>query len=1402
MRIGADVGSVSVNLVVLDAEGRVVEDHYLRHRGQPIRTLAEGLDDLLKRFPLEKVEGLALTGSGAPLAAEILGAGFVNEIVAQTAAVARLHPAVHTIIEIGGQDSKLIILGQDEKTGRAVIRDFAMNTICAAGTGSFLDQQASRMGLSIEEFGDLALDSEKPPRVAGRCSVFAKSDMIHLQQEGAPVHDIVAGLCFAMARNFKASIAKGKDFQREYCFMGGVAANKGMVRAFTEVLGLSAGELVIPQYYASMGAIGAVLTAAERRELKPFRGTQPLYDYLNAAHAEEEGLEPLVLRDEHKLPKADALLPEGGAKIDCFLGIDIGSLSTNVVAMDADNRIISKRYLMTAGRPLEAVQRGLAEVGEEIADKVIVRGVGTTGSGRYLIADFVGADVVKNEITAQAAAAAYINDQVDTVFEIGGQDSKYIALDGGAIVDFEMNKVCAAGTGSFIEEQSERLGVDIKGEFAKLALTSPEPCRLGERCTVFMETDILSHQQKGAPREDLCAGLSYSIVLNYLNRVVQEKRVGENIFFQGGVAFNKGVVAAFEQITGKAVTVPDHHEVTGAWGMAMIAREEWDGQCASAFKGWDLSKKRYLQSSFECPDCSNHCEIKVITVEGEEPLYYGSRCEKFDVERKKAHKRGEGLANLFAEREKYLSKDYSKTKPAPGAKRIGLPRALFVHEMLPFFRTFLAELGFEVVLSDRTNKRIIHDGVEAVASDTCFPMKVAHGHVMDLIAKGVDAVFMPSAISLERQNALTDKSFTCPYVQTSPYVIASALDLAEKGVPTIVPKLFFERGASGIVSALYDELKAWGVSKAQVKKAYEAAAKAQNEFYAAIKTRGIEVLESLGKSDNAVVIIGRPYNTCDGGINLEMPKKFRDLGVLAIPMDFLPVEEVELSHEWDNMYWKYGQKILSAVEIVRKDPRLHGVYITNFGCGPDSFLLKFFRTKMGGKPFLQLEIDEHSADAGAVTRAEAFLDSIKNFRDRHAANIEIKRISLSEDGGGRQRTVYIPNMCDQAYAVRAAFEACGVPAVVMDEPDDETLFWGRKFTSGKECYPCIVTTGDMVKYAKKPGFDRHGTLFFMPAGSGPCRFGQYNMLHRIVLSELGLDDVPIFSPNQGKSLYNDLGIVGNEFTRKAWWGIVAIDMLEKLLLQTRPYELEKGATQKLYRSYVKKVEESIVRDGSLDAIMALGREVAKQWPAALKVGKDPRPTVGVVGEIYVRSSGFSNNYFAKAVEEFGGECLFPPISEWFWYTNWTRKRDCKIRGDIQRLTLTLLTEKIQRSDYDKITNAFAPILRNWPEPAIDETIEEGGRYIHNTFEGEAILSLGKAAEFAKHGACGVANLMPFTCMPGVIVSALLKRVQADYENIPVINMAYDGLEQATTRTRIEAFMHQARQRLEHALAMK
>ncbi|HSR12314.1 MAG TPA: acyl-CoA dehydratase activase-related protein, partial [Thermodesulfobacteriota bacterium] len=593
-----------------------------------------------------------------------------------------------------------------------------------------------------------------------------------------------------------------------------------------------------------------------------------------------------------------------GKKIPAYLGIDVGSISTNVVVTDENINVLSKRYLMTAGRPIEAIRQGLKEVGDEVGHLVEIKGVCTTGSGRYLTGDYVGADVIRNEITAQATAAAFIDPEVDTIFEIGGQDSKYIALENGAIVDFEMNKACAAGTGSFLEEQAEKLGISIKGEFGNLALGSKSPVSLGERCTVFMESDLVHFQQKGAKKDELVAGLSYSIVLNYLNKVVGDKRVGKKIFFQGGTAFNKGVVAAFEKVTGKKIIVPPHNEVTGAIGCCILARDE-NKSGKTNFKGWDLSNRPYQLTSFECKECANHCEIRRVSVEGEKPLFYGSRCEKYDVDR--TRKRRDDLPDLFAEREEALMASYVEEKELPkDAPTIGIPRLLHFHEIMPFWKAFFTSLGFRIVFSERTNKRLIHKGVEKIVAETCFPIKVAHGHLLDLIDKGVDTIFLPSVIDMPLTHPSLDRSFTCPYVQAFPYSVKSALDFKGYGVNVLSPVVHFGWDTKNLEQPLLKMCRELGKGADEVKEAIVKARAAQDSFYASMKRRGREVLANLKPGERAMVIVSRPYNGCDPGVNLGLPQKLRDLGVIGLPMDCLPLDEVNLVEDWQDMYWKYG----------------------------------------------------------------------------------------------------------------------------------------------------------------------------------------------------------------------------------------------------------------------------------------------------------------------------------------------------------------------------------------------------------------------------------------------------------------------------------------------------------------
>jgi predicted CoA-substrate-specific enzyme activase len=1409
--IGLDAGSVTVKMVVLDEEGVLGEKQYVRHYGHPAQTALALLKEAAARCP---GSGLSLTGSAARVISLALAIRSVNEVVSQAYAIKKLHPGIRTVFELGGEDSKLIILDEGN------IRDFSMNSVCAAGTGSFLEQQAERLRLSIEEFSELAARSKRPAKIAGRCSVFAKSDMIHLQQIATPMEDIVAGLCFAVARNFKGTIAKGRELKLPVAFQGGVAANSGMVRAFSEVFELE--ELFIPPDFALMGALGAALKDRDEGRVNAF-DPAVLEDYLATARPDEDGYAPLIAAQDdfyarHLRPHMPQSPKRGAgssgdmssAAITAYLGIDIGSISTNLAVTDADGKLLAKRYLMTSGRPIDAVKQGLQEIYAELGESVTIAGVGTTGSGRYMIADYVGADIVKNEITAQATAATFIDASVDTILEIGGQDSKYISLRDGVIVDFEMNKACAAGTGSFIEEQAEKLEISVKGEFAEKAFCSRNPCKLGERCTVFMENSLMASLQRGTEKHNLLAGLAYSIVQNYINRVVAGKPIGSNIFFQGGVAFNKAVVAAFEKYLGRQITVPPNHDVTGAIGMALIVMKHMKARAglslsaggatvpATDFKGFELARRPYEISSFACKGCPNVCEINRIKVQGEEGfLFYGGRCEKYDMRRA----RKTALPDPFAFREEMLWKEHEarlSLADSPRQKKergaIGVPYIFFFHDYLPFWTTLLWELGFSVVVSPKTNRHIITLGVENVLSEACFPVKVAHGHIKYLKDAGVDAVFVPSFINTDEgtDRESCRQGLACPHTQTIPYVSRAAI----RGVKTIAPTIDLGRGQAHLTKELAGAFGAYGVGRAELGKAMVHAKRAQDEFKRAVSQKGKEVLEAIKESGaRAVVVLGRAYNAFDSSMNLDIPKKLSTIDVLSLPMDMLPLEEMRVHDTWPNMYWRSGQKILKAARLIMACPDLYAIYIGNFSCGPDSFILKYLDEEMTGKPFLHIEIDEHSADAGAITRCEAFLDSIdqqresagtrgRRYKDKQGrpADIPVPPPHLPVSLKGR--TVFIPRMADHAFALQAAFEYCGIHAEVLPESDRASVDIGRRHVSGKECYPYLVTTGDMLKKALSPDFRPEESAFFMPSGTGPCRFGQYNVAHRLVLKKVGLGDVPVFAPNQDVEFYRDLGIAGRDFSMTAWKGIIAYELLTKCLHETRPHEINTGDAEELYRAYRTRIAAGLMsRNGTMEVLLKEMEEAFRAVPR----GKGKRPLVGVVGEIFVRTHKFSNEDLVRKVEALGGEVWLAPIEEWVYYVNEMSMRRALInkrRSDIMNIFLKRLMQRRVEHRYGRY---FRDFLRTLQEPSTKEILEKAAPYVHDSFEGETVLSIGKAIDLIQKGAAGIITAMPFGCMPGTIVTALMKTISREY-GVPCISIPYDGTESPALVLQLEAFM--------------
>ncbi|MFH1371727.1 MAG: acyl-CoA dehydratase activase [Planctomycetota bacterium] len=1451
LSIGIDIGSTSSDIVVLDDENRIVLSDYRRTRGKPIETFREQLQEMFARIEPAKVDTIAVTGSAARLPAKVLGIPFINEVAAQAAAISHLYPDIDraTVIEMGGQDSKLIFLHREPGAGR--VKDFALNTVCAAGTGSFLDQQADRLGIDIEgEFGRLAMESKNVPRMAGRCSVFAKSDMIHLQQQATPMCDILAGLCLALARNLKSNLGCGRKFIKPIIFTGGVAANAGVVKAISNAFETNDGELLVPDAHFFTGAIGAILVAKSKGLHNSIASISLVNEIDSYIAKQGSSLQNAPRREPLAKPALpppgnyvySELLASATEPIEAYLGIDVGSLSTKAIVMDRQKRILAKIYLMTAGRPLDAIQQVMQSIGEQVKDKVKIIGAASTGSGRYLTGDFIGADVVINEITAQATGAAIVNPKVDTIFEIGGQDSKYISLNNGVVVDFEMNHACAAGTGSFLEEQAQRLGISIKDEFAKLAFDSKSPIKLGERCTVFMESDLLSYQQQGATTEDLVAGLSYSIVANYLNRVVGRRKIGDNICFQGGTAFNKAVWSAFENVTGKPIMVPDHHEVTGALGAAAIAAEFMDkvkqqtgNQPKSKFKDFEnLIHADYTVESFACEHCSNHCEIKKVQLAGSEPLYYGSRCDRYNL-KKGGEKKSRFDAFKYRQDKmlefaglKGLTPNIKLGAYGTGKKTIGIPMAISMWQMLPMFVRFFRELGFEVVLSGRTSKETIRKGVESVTAQPCFPIKVANGHIAELIEKQVDYIFLPSIVSTTANFTANKHNHFCPYVQSFPYQIRSAFADKLGNTKLLICPLRLGEGEKLAKKTFIELGKRLNVSPSNTQRAMEKGFKAQRGFDESLKDKGKEILSQIGQDEKLFILVSRPYNGCDEGVSLQLPKKFADAGVELMPVDMLDFNEAQLSDEelHGSIYWAYGQKILRAAELIKRDERLFGVYLSNFSCGPDSFLMPFFKDIMGSKPCLQLEIDEHSADAGVITRLEAFLESLKNYKsDIHRGDRREKTVKTISKNSVVKRTLYVPYMSDASYGLAACLRGYGQSAEVMPMADEKALMAGRAYTTGKECLPCAITSGEMLKVLGREGTDPRNAAFFMPSTSGPCRFGLYHCMHDLVLKYAGYEEALVIAPNQDSNFYSELaqnfnGTGLGVFMKDIWTAVVGIDLLQKLILRLRPFAEEPKQAQEVYEKclnrWVEAVEQRTAYSGQriadrnrrpvfatlrrgeqkMDAVGMFGEFAEEFGKVKLDTGIQ-KPKIGIVGEIYVRNHQFANLNIINRLEELGAACDLASLAEWVYYTNFTRSKMAQRRGQIRNLFTNAIQDFFQHRIERKLAAPLEKMFGRLAEHPVEHVIGLAKPYIDESFEGEAILSIGKIVEYHKDGFGGVVNVMPFTCMPSTIVSTQTRRLSANCGEMPILNLSFDGQEDVTLTTRLEAFVEQvgARQKV-------
>lgn len=1402
MRVGLDIGSDTVKAVLLDEEGVITELPTLRIQGQPLARVRDQLLTMRERG-ISRAK-LGMTGSGAASLGAVTGIEPIEEITALSTALGIIDPEVRTIIEMGRESQKYILLKETGEQHQVLVDEVSLGHKCAAGTGSFLDHMHRRLNYdTIEEFAETALTTDHPATLSGRCGVFTESDIVHLYQKGTPRERIVAGIHQAICRTYKNSVLKGRPVVGKVAFVGGVSQNAGARKYLAKELGVD-GRLVVPEHNVTAGAVGAAAEAT--REVEIDEVIEALTQHL-AKPLDYHATEPLRFQmSSYHAPPVEEDVPKKVARAG--LGVDIGSVSTKAVVLtEVEGRVVvlAAYYRRTEGDPLSAVRDTLGQIQQQLEERAIEIDTivaGTTGSGRYLTADYIGADAVKNEITAQAHGTMAFAPEVDTIFEIGGQDSKYIKLSGPVIVDFEMNKACAAGTGAFLEKQAENLGISIE-EFGDVALRGTAPPELDWQCTVFSESAMLYYQRHNIPTEDLAAAVCLASVRNYLNKNVAGRAIGERIAFQGAVAFNKGMVAAMETVLGRPIIVPPYHHLTGAAGAAWLALRE--APEASSFVGFEtIAHSEYRVTSFECKACENRCDVNTFQLGDGPKFYYNDRCERYSAERKV--KKGQDLPDLFEEYEALLTRPVGP-EPPEGAPRVGVPRGLMFSDYFPLWNGFLRTLGFEVVPSEPTTQRVVERGKELTAAEPCFPMKVAHGHVAEVLERGVDFIFYPAIYDTGEPQGNWRYTRTCPYVQGAPEVVGAALGLDKAGVRYITPRLNFQRGERHVRRVLREVAEEMGKSRGEAEGAIDVGLQALRDFRAAVEARGEEIVRSLPEEQMAFVVVGRPYTLYDAAVNMHVGQRIRDLGILPIPQDFLPLAEEDPSPQWVNAYSRQIQKKLQAARIVRRDKRLRAVVLTYFGCGPDSFANPFFKEELG-EPCYVMQIDEHTADAGVITRMEAFADTAAAIT-KGQRDIPIRTSTTSMAELARRGTrVWIPDLEGWSPVMAAAFRAFGVDAAVLPRSPDPGMNLARKAISEDVCLPSLVTAEDMLWRTVQPDFDPAREAFFQGSSAGPCRYGMYAMLQRRILDQRGFHETEIVALGLGSV---DGGL-GPGPVVLAFQGVVAYDMIQKMLHHTRPYEVEAGAAEAVHDKYLGELLELIAKDGErlqsrggvLLAYLGRGMEPyaellrrAQAEFAAVPRREEDRPLVGLVGEFYVRLHPDSNQNVIRRLERAGAEVWLAPLTEFFMYslylTGWLAEdalRDepswANARIGLLGRYLTSLATKLEHTMF----NATLPYMEGFDDAPPRELVDLGSRYVCRRFGGEAICSMGKAEDFALRKLDGIVAVAPFNCMPGMTVTALSQALRERHDGIPFLCLEYDGFEDATRDTKIRTFVRQ------------
>ncbi|MDH3443038.1 MAG: acyl-CoA dehydratase activase, partial [Deltaproteobacteria bacterium] len=1241
---------------------------------------------------------------------------------------------------------------------------------CAAGSGEFFVQQIGRMGLGTEEAIRSSFGGKVVP-LAARCSVHCKSDITHkLNRQEATTEDILHTLHDSMASKVIALLEKGRVELQRVLLIGGVTRNAAMIAALREKLPTTE-FIVLPEspWFEAWGT--ALVTRDQPLYSAPHLPSQASLGRLPALNFYGDRVH-VIAPPPHQPP------PDG----PMILGVDAGSTTTKAVFIDpATRNVVASYYTRTKGDPVAATRECLRALGDQIGNHC-VNLVGTTGSARELAGAYLGTEHVYNEISAHAAGAAHFDDEVDTIFEIGGQDSKYIYLRNGVPIDYAMNNACSAGTGSFLEESAlGDLGINV-ARIAELALAAPAPVQLKATCAAFINSDIRIALQEGHSRGNIVAGLVYAIAGNYLNRVKGPRYVGKKIFLQGGVALNHAIGHAFAHSVDRDVVIPPNPELLGALGVALLALRRAQGSRSTAIDLLALAEPEMKRKSrFTCGACAMYCSIDHFEVAGR-IFPFGGRCSLYEnVWKRKS--RTAPASDLVEKRSKILFDDATNSAAVNGA-RIGIPKALTTHSLYPLFSTFFAGLGMEVVLSDVDPKGELKSNAAF-----CFPAQIAHGAVLNLVERGIEPVFLPHVIRMPQQEAW-DNSYFCPITQASPYFLAKAF----ANVHILSPELDFSNGYAASPAMVDMAVEKLGWPRKLAESFWEKAVQAQLNAESNMRVLGQRALdEAINLDKPAIILTGHSYNAFTPEASQSVGKKLSSMGVTAIPADCLgPVGTGPTS-------WYFSNQILNAVKTVKKYPNLFLLCVSNFSCTVDAFTQSMFSAEMGSKPYLILEIDAHTADAGVQTRLEAFLDIVKNYRERQITNIApFTPATLLKGGQVRRSNGDIVPLTDprvrlfflnfsqyhtEALALAARWLKLHPGNIIALERSQ--LDRGLQHSSGRECLPLPICIGQLLQAYESRGADEI-TGFYMIEGGAPCVVDAYMGYFRRFINEQRLNDVFMFNPGEeNEYLGFDPKMLAGHVTPAIILADILVEMDHVMRVVGGP-----GSAEKL-RSEWKRFAAGA---GSLE-------EFHVQIPAFVEcLAKLPRsreplscPRVVVVGDFFTRFSPF----FMDGVRDIyaaRGIILKPvDLNELFLYIAYHRVAETariwslkpgslalanacarinQADGEIY-LQQRLAYQELQRAEtyYRELFGKSGLLVAK--ANVIASIFEQGSQHVSSTIFGEIVPTVGRGLEAAREGYDGIIVIGPFNCLPFRVSEAILKPLSVQ-RGMPILSYESDG----------------------------